>query len=298
MARLSPNPSVNDSMLVAQVKEKLEQRQAEGVYFAVVGTTGVGKTSTIKVLFNVQEDLLTDPIEPSTIEIREVSANVEGLDVQKNSLKVTNTKLRSQADLKSIPVITFDFPGVGEGRKAKSEEYFRLYEQVLPLMDAVLWIVRGDTKNYETDISYLSRLIDANPSVKPRLVIGVNGIDRIVSPKGRFLWNEKLNIPISDLYPLLERLQARIVKLAREECGLSETNVVLYSATRVWMLEVLFASLVDACPLEQQWIFANLQQDYQRAFLDNIEEPFQKAMQELYRIELEKQIASQNSKRK
>jgi tRNA U34 5-carboxymethylaminomethyl modifying GTPase MnmE/TrmE len=115
----------------AQVRATLEGKRT--ISIAVMGQTGIGKSSLINALFNTA--LKTDPVRPCTREIQRVV--VEGEDCQ---------------------LWIDDMPGIGrEGRI--NYNYLRTYREKLEDADLVLWAIHGDCRPVASDLEVLQRML-------------------------------------------------------------------------------------------------------------------------------------------
>lgn len=121
----------------------------------VFGKTGVGKTTTLNILFGLQ--WRTDHAVACT-------------DKPKARLL---TYQQYPTLLKPVRVV--DLPGIGESL-AKDEEYWPFYAEWVPRADRLLWITQADTRAYKRDEVFLSRLMGMfKPTM--RLTLGLNKAD-------------------------------------------------------------------------------------------------------------------------
>src|SRR5690242_8937167 len=108
--------------LVDEVKGRRDKKRNAPLVIAIMGQTGVGKSSLINALFNTQ--LKTDPIRPSTKEIERVIL-----------------KGKSGHEL-----WFYDLPGIGESDQADTQ-YLTIYRQMLADSDIVLWAIHVDNRS-------------------------------------------------------------------------------------------------------------------------------------------------------
>ncbi|MDJ0737579.1 MAG: 50S ribosome-binding GTPase [Nostocaceae cyanobacterium] len=108
---------------------------------AVVGQTGVGKSSLINSLFNT--DLKTDAVKPCTMAIERVSFKGE----------------------KGGELWFYDLPGIGESASADAR-YMEDYKQKLLEADVVLWCIHTDNRSVTFDSTALNKLLSSFPVEK------------------------------------------------------------------------------------------------------------------------------------
>ena len=107
----------------------------------VIGTSGVGKSSTLNAMFG------TNFV---------VSGNIRGT-TEINSKKVELMAKRGPAKDKKITLRVVDAPGLGEDVR-KDEEYLSMYSNALPECDVVIWVMTARNRAIALDQTYLKRL--------------------------------------------------------------------------------------------------------------------------------------------
>lgn len=237
--------------ILKEFKNVINVAKENGIEFAVVGNAGFGKTSTVNVLFNV--NMPTNPAIP-------------GQDVNVVRLTVKNAQRVPKGITEDAALTVYDFQGLGEGNKANSKAYFESYQRELPKADVILWILRADVRMYEFDIDRISQLVESNPTLKSRIIIGLNYADAIGPDK----WDEEHNQPSDKQEEQLKIVVERVRKLVYDQCGLESKVVTCYSSKQAWKLDTLFKHLVDACPEEKKWVLADMKQNYIPQFLSKI----------------------------
>jgi len=100
----------------------------------VFGKTGAGKSSLVNALFGKKICEIND-VESCTREPKEVLLNIGG---------------------KGIKLV--DVPGVGEN-EARDVEYGKLYNSLLPELDLVLWVLKGDDRAYSSDAMFYENIV-------------------------------------------------------------------------------------------------------------------------------------------
>lgn len=171
-----------------------------------IGKTGYGKSSTINAL--------------SGLACMQTSA-VAGCTREPASIEL---KVRDHQYLSLI-----DLPGIGES-EALDAQYFSLYSRILQAADAVVYLLRADTRDYSIDERALSTLFDEQ--TRARLVVALNCCDK-VEPISR-----------SALAPTPEQLVRIREKVAFIERSFDvHGRVVPISADTVWNLPALAGAI-------------------------------------------------------
>lgn len=123
------------------ISDKLEQETKHPPKVAVIGKSGVGKTTTINNLFNAQ--LKTSPTTVGT------------------------TKAQTKEFILSTggTLTVVDLPGYGRS-EAEDREYKKIYETIIPECDIVLLILQANTRDFSDDIEMIKEitaLLKINP---------------------------------------------------------------------------------------------------------------------------------------
>jgi uncharacterized protein len=143
---------------------------------AIIGPTGVGKSSTINALFGSDlpvSDTKAGTRLPSKIEISTKSFKPKKVQGEKGDF------------------ILYDMPGIGEDIE-KDKEYEDIYRQIISQCDVAVWVMSAvDRRMAEDQRIIRDVVIPANASLAERLVIGVNKVDAI-SPDD---WDREANLP-------------------------------------------------------------------------------------------------------
>lgn len=101
---------------------------------SIVGQTGVGKSSLLNALFNL--DLKTDSVKPCTKEIEEIP--------------ITNKQGNT--------IFFYDLPGFGESTEADAK-YLQDYRTHLLESDVVLWAIHADNRSVTFDLDALHKIL-------------------------------------------------------------------------------------------------------------------------------------------
>jgi uncharacterized protein len=195
---------------------------------ALIGTSGVGKSSTINSLFGT--NLSVSHFQACT------SVEEEIIITGKNG-----------------DIAIYDMPGLGEDID-EDEKHIETYARVLPTCDVVLWIMvaNGAGRAMAFDQIVLRDVINRiSPKILDRLVIGLNQAD-LMEPMD---WINNANIPSKEQK---ENLEYRVTdvrkKLGKVVPNLSTERIIYYSAKKRFRLVQLFQALMYACPDDRAWV--------------------------------------------
>lgn len=193
---------------------------------ALIGISGVGKSSTINALFGT--DLPISHFKACTQKEEEIL--VKG---------------------KNGDIIIYDMPGLGEDI-IQDEIHKKTYESVLPKCDVVLWILAAKSRGSMSFEQLILRdfISVVSAGILDRLVIGVNQVD-LIDPND---WIEEGNIPSKEQKQNIElRIEDVRTKLGRVIPNLSMDRILYYSATKNYRLVNLFGAMLDAAK-KRGWV--------------------------------------------
>jgi uncharacterized protein len=208
-----------------KVRAQVEEEAAKPPRIALLGETGVGKTSTINALFN------------------------EGLPIshERSCTKTENEVIGKVGE----PIVFVDLPGVGEDVEA-DEAHFATYARVLPSVDIALWIIKADNRAISNIQRAIQRLVEHKIVDPARLVFAINQVD-LVQPGA---WDEVINQPSVEQETTIKARREDIVAKIRRVVPLANEHVVAYSATKFYNLERLVHAMVKACEKRRGWLLS------------------------------------------
>jgi small GTP-binding protein len=225
-------PPVEESdlqeILSALTKEITQNPPTVGL----VGVSGVGKSSTINALFRTT--LPTSDTVACTKEFVDIDLTV---GFKKDIIEDQPVSLR-----------IVDAPGLGEDIK-KDFAYLDLYEKHLGRCDVVLWVVSARNRAIALDQQYLQQLREFHS----KMVFGINQVD-IVEPMD---WRTGFNIPSRTQEHNIQAIEKDRIEKIRSILG-RDLPVVSYSSKYGYRLELLFKTVLEACPTERRWIYEGL----------------------------------------
>lgn len=216
---------------------------------ALIGRTGVGKSSTLNSLFGTK--LLVRHTKPAT----------------KKPTRVPINKNKKPIKGKKGDLIFFDMPGVGEDIEI-DEKYVMVYQDILVDCDVIVWVVEDDGRDLAYDKWFIENFRDnSGLGLASRLVIGINKVDRIHPGN----WNNKFNLPSREQEHFINARKVYVMEKIGKVCpGLSIDRIVPYSAKFHYRLQELFGAMLKASPPNRAWVLDNIQSI--GSFLDGVDQ--------------------------
>lgn len=199
----------------AKMKEILSYEPRIGVF----GKTGVGKSSLCNALFGEDICPISD-VEACTRNTKEVLLNMGG-----NGIKL------------------IDVPGVGENEE-RDKEYAKLYAQLLPELDLVLWLVKADDRAMASDENFYKNIVKPHLDQGKPFFMVINQVDKIEPFRE---WNEEEHEPGPKQFLNIDRKIAAIA----DQFGLAKSKLIPVSANEKYNLTILVDEIVYALPKEK-----------------------------------------------
>jgi len=224
---LKPTQSDMSQAMVAAIEQQYE---ANPPTIAVIGLSGVGKSSTINAMFGTQ--LLTSATTRGTSEFESIRAK---LGINRGQAKGGVGFLR-----------VYDAPGLGEDQ-ILDPKYLRMYEQHLPKCDVALWLVAARNRALALDQMYLDRL---GPLLAGKIVFGISQVD-LVDP---ILWDRARNMPSEEQAKNI----ALIAKDRADKLGNAlgaKVECLPFSAPNYFRLMELYEHIITGVSPDRRWMF-------------------------------------------
>lgn len=193
------------------------------------GKTGVGKSSLCNALFGQDICPISD-VEACTRDTKEVLLSLGS---------------------KGIKLI--DVPGVGESRD-RDAEYSKLYQELLPELDVVLWVIKADDRAYTTDQTFYKHVVLPHLDQGKPFFFVLNQADKIEPFRE---WDEHARRPgPRQSENLLSKVQA-----VSDYFDVAASKVIPVSAHEKYNLTRLVDEIVFALPKEKQITFVESVQE-------------------------------------
>ena len=204
-----------------QINNRLSQILSYEPRIGVFGKTGVGKSSLCNALFGQDVCPISD-IEACTRNTKEVIINLGN---------------------KGIKLI--DVPGVGESSE-RDEEYGKLYANLLPELDLVLWVIKADDRAMASDEKFYKNIVKPHIEDGKPFFFVVNQVDKIEPFRE---WNEEKKEPGSTQFQNIHR---KVDDLARI-FDVAPSKVIPVSANEKYNLIKLVDEIIRALPKEKKF---------------------------------------------
>lgn len=212
--------------------DELQKRLEPPAVIVVIGTAGVGKTSTINAIFGVDWT---------------VGVGKRGT----TSMQEKEFEIDSVRRMKII-----DLPGMGDSIE-RDKETAELYKKILPTADVVLYIVQADDRAF-ADVEYtIKENVLPHISAPSRLVVGINKVDQLgIGTDEDIYWDEDFNFPSPSQMEYIEEKCYQTAKHIAKATGvrilwftkkkINKKRIVAYSAAKRYNLGELIRVICDA----------------------------------------------------
>jgi uncharacterized protein len=217
------------AVLVREINEAIAREPVPTI--AVIGESGVGKTTTLNALFNA--GAVVGHGRPTTKQADGFNVKIADHHGNKGDIRV------------------IDLPGLGESR-ARAAELAELYATQLPAADVILWVHPVADRMLEfTERKVAEIFRDGLGPQADCLVFGLNKADDMY-PKN---WRQHANVPSEEQLKNLQIAEQNFVKTIRGALPRrSPLRVTTYSALQFYNLPRLFALLMEAMPRKRRWV--------------------------------------------
>ncbi|HEB1788359.1 TPA: 50S ribosome-binding GTPase [Escherichia albertii] len=214
-------PDIRDILDIfpESLREKLFNKISEAIDYepviGVMGKTGVGKSSVCNALFKGDVCAVSD-VEACTRDVQELQIRF------------------GQRSLKII-----DIPGVGESA-SRDKEYEQLYRQLLPKLDLILWVVKGDDRAFSADEHFYNNVLVPTGG-KERVLFVLNQVDKIEPFRE---WDSTLHQPSPAQQINIEKKEAYLT----ERFGFMSHPIISVSADENYNIVRLVETMIRALP--------------------------------------------------
>lgn len=217
-----------------QLQEKLDNVASPTI--AIIGFTGVGKSSTLNALFNAGQ--MTSDVRACTQDAKQFTGDIEPYTGRKGIINI------------------YDMPGLGESI-AKDRLHYNVYAKILPTVDVIIWAFHaGDRAMTPMQNAVLTLIDRIGPDFTKKMLFAINKADTIAP--GESAWNEKFNIPSTEQKLNLNDFEAYVRERVREVLPSWDGPIVSYSAKRRYHLDQLMTEMVSVMPDDIKWVLSDL----------------------------------------
>ena len=207
-----------------KIKNKINDNLNYIPKIGVFGKAGAGKSSFCNVVFGKN--------------LCEID-NIKGCTREPQEVLITLGEIGKG-------IILIDVPGIGESIE-RGEEYRELYKNMIPELDAIIWIFKADDRALEAEERTYKEIFDKN---FPPLVFVINQIDKL---EPLFDWEINANKPGKDKQKNINEK----IKIVSEQFDFSEEWIIPISSTQKYNLATVIDKIVERLPSSKKIAFVN-----------------------------------------
>lgn len=215
----------------------------------IMGKTGVGKSSLCNALFG-EKHCAISAVEACTRRSEDIP------------LGIGNKK-----------IFLVDVPGVGEDRD-RDREYAKLYQELLPELDAVLWLIKADDRANADDLDFYQYILKPHLDQNKPFFFVASQADKIDPCRE---WNDAAHEPGPIQFHNIEKKRIYIAS----QFDVPPSRVVPISAAEKFNLVPLMDAIISDLPKEKKITVLRAvndevrseaaTQDTKESFLDTLE---------------------------
>lgn len=140
--------------MAQRILKRLESIIDYDPIIGIMGKTGVGKSSLCNALFKAELSPVSD------------------------TESCTREAQRFNLTLGHRTLTLIDLPGVGESQ-SRDEEYRELYDELLPTIDLVIWVLKADDRAYRSDEYFYWHIVHHAQYHPKKILFVLNQVDKI-----------------------------------------------------------------------------------------------------------------------
>ena len=225
----NPNISKSDfEKMTKKVEQKIKNEPPPSI--AIIGETGVGKSSTLNALFNSGQGI-------------------------SHTKACTSEESKIEINTDNGSLIVYDMPGLSESIESQ-EKHLETYARVLNKVDIAFWIFDAQNRAVANIQQLLkNEITEINPEIVNRIVFAINKVD-LVHP-GADAWIKRANLPSEEQE---ENIKNRIIDIQEKmQQALPNWNgsIVGYSAEKRYNLPQLFSCMLDSVSKKRKWVISS-----------------------------------------
>lgn len=224
MKGISTNiPDFIDASIIGKLQDVLKAAFSfnEPIRIAVIGESGVGKTSTINALFKTNLPV----------------SHFGSCTQEAGSVKAVTPR--------GVQIEIIDMPGLWAG-EAETKRHWETYKKILPTVDCAIWVISaGDRalQGMQNALETMATFLDL--SVVNNIVFGINKAEHM-HPED---WNNLVNLPSAEQQENLNKFCTTVINTIHEKFPDWNGKLIYYSAKKQFRLnELLEQMLISATP--------------------------------------------------
>lgn len=204
------------------IEERLNSIMSYTPKVGVFGKTGAGKSSLCNAVFG-----------QDVCEISDVAA-------------CTRAPHEAFLSMGSKGIKLLDVPGVGESVE-RDKEYSELYKNLLPELDIILWVLKGDDRAFSSDEIFYKKLVRPYIDKGRPFFIVLNQVDKIEPFRE---WDQVTKMPGGNQAQNIEKKRRSVASIFELPLG----SVIAVSANERYGLVDLVDNVIHSLPKEKKAI--------------------------------------------